>query len=1785
MLRLKQTNTGDGSRFGRNRKITSGPRAALRWNRKPRLELLEDRRLLSGNLYTVDSTTDSGLGAGWDGDLLYCITQANENPNSSIQFASGLAGTILTNTGFDLRANVSITGVGNSVTIEGADTDTSVFTVESGVTASIAGLTIANGYSPDAGGGVSNDGKLLTLTDDTFTQNESPFGGAVFNATFAALVNDTFAANSAPAGVGGGLANTGEATLINDTFAGNWAGPNGGGGIYNVNNGSLVLYNTIVANSTQGGDISSNAGILGTNNLIDDATSSGGFSNGVGGNLVGVNPLLAPLGNYGGPTETMALLPGSPAIDHGGSIEGRTPPVADQRGEARLHNIDIGAFESQGFTLTPVVASTPQTTYLNHAFTNPLAITVTANNPHEPVNGGVVSFAAPTSGSLATLSATTATIALGTVDVTAAANGTTGSYHVTATTTESSTASFSLANGALYTVTGIGNSGSGSGLSGDLPYCITQADANPYATIQFGSNVTGTIDLKSGLVLSANVIITGDTKFLEVEGGGPSSSFSVFTVDSGVTASISGLTITGGHSTEGGGVLNNGTLALTGDTVADNTASIDGGGLSSHGTATLTSDTFADNSAFLGGGISNYATATLIDDTIAGNAATAGGGLSNSGSVTLDNTIVATSTTGGDIDNTSTLKGSHDLIGDGSELAHFTNSRMGNPLFASLGNYGGPTPTMALLPGSPAIDAGVAIISGVMIPTTDQRGEARVGGVDIGSFESQGFRLTPVANSTPQSTPFTTAFPNALAVTVAAKNQVEPVNGGIVSFAAPRSGASASLSATTANIVGGTASVTAVANSTLGQYVVIATTTEGSPASLSLSNVEGPSLEVTTASDTVNPFDGLTSLREALAYAASLADAPTLVGPPTITFSPSVTGTIQLKSGLTISSNVTIIGPGASLLAVEPLGSPNFTIFTVSAGGIASISGLTITDGKSPTGGGVHNDGTLTLTNDTVAANSGAVGAGVYNDGMATLTNDTFAQNSASTDGGGVYNLGTATLTNVTIAGNSAGFYGGGIYNSGTATLINVTNALNSAGGSGGGVSNSGMATLDNTIVVLNTGAGSAPVPDQIDGSVSGTHNLIGAGSAGGLASGLLGNLVGVVSPGLAAGLADNDGPTQTIALLPGSPAIDAASVTILGVTVPTTDERGALRGPAGLAAGSAPDIGAYEASSTYVVNSTTGSDDRGTLRAAVGWANVSINANPAATKATPNTITFTIPSTDAGYRGGVWTIAPGSGLTLSNTVTPESIVGPGASVLTIRGGGTSSNFSVFTVGSGVTASISGLTITDGNALNGGGIFNAGTVAVTRDIIVKNSATLDGGGVFNAGTATLLCDTITLNSAIQLGGGVFNHRSATLTSDSITQNFAMAGGGVFNVAMETITLIGNTIALNGSVAENAPAYGGGVEHDGTATLINDTITLNSASSQDGVAYGGGVSNFGTATFTNVTIASNSTGFLGGGVYNAGSATLDNTLIALNNIDANSVAMPDQIDGNISGTYNLVGTGSAGGLANGLLGNQVGVANPLLATGLANNGGPTQTIALLPGSPAINAGAANIPGVTVPTTDQRGKGRVGAVDIGAFESQGFTLTSLLQSTPQHALINSAFKNSLELTVAPNNPGEPVDGGVVTFAAPTAGASATLSATTVAISGGIVTVAATANGTVGSYSVTATAAGATPASFALLNLPPPLIGVGPLTPGSGIAPVSSLDVTSNRPTNPSTATTPSLNVSDGDNAAGTAAVSLGSAADVDLIDQVIELEFGANGLDDTSAGNTTTAADRANGHRLE
>ena len=110
--------------------------------------------------------------------------------------------------------------------------------------------------------------------------------------------------------------------------------------------------------------------------------------NGQDGDLVGVaETLLAPLGNYGGPTQTVALLPGSPAIGAGMAVSGIT---TDQRGEPLdAPDPDIGALRSQGFALTPIAGSTPQSSAIGAAFVHPLAVTVTADDQVEPVDGGI----------------------------------------------------------------------------------------------------------------------------------------------------------------------------------------------------------------------------------------------------------------------------------------------------------------------------------------------------------------------------------------------------------------------------------------------------------------------------------------------------------------------------------------------------------------------------------------------------------------------------------------------------------------------------------------------------------------------------------------------------------------------------------------------------------------------------------------------------------------------------------------------------------------------------------------------------------------------------------------------------------------------------------------------------------------------------------------------------------------------------------------------------------------------------------------------------------------------------------------------------------------------------------------------------------------------------------------------------------------------------------------------------------------------------------------------------
>ena len=234
---------------------------------------------------------------------------------------------------------------------------------------------------------------------------------------------------------------------------------------------------------------------------------------------------------------------------------------------------------------------------------------------------------------------------------------------------------------------------------------------------------------------------------------------------------------------------------------------------------------------------------------------------------------------------------------------------------------------------------------------------------------------------------------------------------------------------------------------------------------------------------------------------------------------------------------------------------------------------------------------------------------------------------------------------------------------------------------------------------------------------------------------------------------------------------------------------------------------------------------------------------------------------------------------------------------------------------------------------------------------------------------------------------LYSNSTATISLSTIEGNstgVSGAGGGIFNVGQLTLA--------DSSVGHNSTGgYGGGVANQFGLSISYSTIAENTATTQ-----GGGIDNGDTMEAVNVTIADNviDTAGGGGGLYAGSAATkLVNTIVAQNTVSSSMAA--DDIAGTVASTstFNLIGTGGAGGLINGTAGNQVGVASPGLDS-LDDNGGPTPTIALEPYSPAIDAGT-NISNSG--TTDQRGPGFVrilnGGIDIGAYELQPGIVTAV------------------------------------------------------------------------------------------------------------------------------------------------------------------------------------------------
>jgi hypothetical protein len=270
-------------------------------------------------------------------------------------------------------------------------------------------------------------------------------------------------------------------------------------------------------------------------------------------------------------------------------------------------------------------------------------------------------------------------------------------------------------------------------------------------------------------------------------------------------------------------------------------------------------------------------------------------------------------------------------------------------------------------------------------------------------------------------------------------------------------------------------------------------------------------------------------------------------------------------------------------------------------------------------------------------------------------------------------------------------------------------------------------------------------------------------------------------------------------------------------------------------------------------------------------------------------------------------------------------------------------------VNSGVTAIVECFTIRNGvTGSNGGDIHNSGTLTL-NSITVQNGFAARGGGIYNdGGTLTLNNSAVSGNTIGLYGGGIYaSGGTLTLNSSAVTGNTAGAGGGIFNNA-------GSILALNNStVSGNTASAGGGFYiHSGTVILNSSTVASNTAISS---AIGGGIRQRG------------------------GTVTLQSTIVAGNTATSSG---PD-CSGTISSAgYNLIGdtSGCTFTPTTGDLTNIDAKLGPL-----QDNGGPTETHALLPGSPAID----HIPpgNCTVPT-DQRGVARPqpagGNCDIGAYE---------------------------------------------------------------------------------------------------------------------------------------------------------------------------------------------------------
>lgn len=742
-----------------------------------------------------------------------------------------------------------------------------------------------------------------------------------------------------------------------------------------------------------------------------------------------------------------------------------------------------------------------------------------------------------------------------------------------------------------------------------------------------------------------------------------------------------------------------------------------------------------------------------------------------------------------------------------------------------------------------------------------------------------------------------------------------------------------------------------------------------------------------------------------------------------VTFSPGLSGqaiTLTHPGGdITVPSAVTLDASSlAGGLTVD--GNNASRHFHVETGKSLTLRGLTLTggNGNGANGGSIFAEGTLRLHHCTFTGNDSTMAGGAIGlfSGVLSATGCTFAENTAGDSVIWYDSPSAGTLSHCTVTGNLStrnNATGGITVVAGTLALERCTIARNTGKGGGGGLYMVGFTTvvsIHSSIIAGNADPGETRHDVW---KFSGTLNRSGAN--------LIGNPTGAEaqfpagSPNangdhVGTAIAPLDprlsppgwfgGPVPTMHPLIGSPAIDAAGTGDPG----GTDARGFPRFVDGDAnESSRTDIGAVEAGPLMTVASATDSGDLASLRGRISAA-------------------AGIPGARIGFLPGVFpggTIITLGGTELSIPATPglfidaSNLSGP-----VILSGDQRSR--VFDIPATATVAMHSLRIVNGKAANGatgtpttagqpggdgGGIRSAGSLSLFScdvsgnragnggshglngmglDNVVDGGNGGKGGGISSTGPLVLSVCSVSGNTSGRGG----NSRTSNSSSGG-------SGGGIFcggPTRLSACTLSGNTGGQGGTRMGSGGGRGGdggAISSGGALTIIDSTLSGNSAGdgagvSADGGGRGGAIFKQDSVKFhlSNCTIADNRSGTggnpgQGGGIFGA-TLTLRNCVIAGNirpgiggdNLSSNSSQPLLYIGANLLGTPPTVfsATGPA-----------PIIADPLLAP-LGDYGGPTLTMALRPGSPALNGGTAS-----ARITDQRGFPNVGLPDIGAYEA--------------------------------------------------------------------------------------------------------------------------------------------------------------------------------------------------------